>query len=171
MFALIAVGGPAGAVGNFLPGECPQGTYRLQVQVLPDVSDARVVAVLVRSIRTIRPLPAHLYTRSDGWTHMSSEMAEHRLGVTVSNCFSEGLYHVRTEYYAKKPVVGLWLTAAYGYVVGIGDHEPVEFGHEQYHVGIYEHFSSHGLLFLFAAGIVAVVIGIAIALIRRARRP
>ena len=99
--------------GTFLA--CPDGKFLFQERPIEKTEgyEALFASVLVRGDGL--KSETHLFTRADGWTHLSSEKTIIMPLNTVSNCLPAGNYEVRIEYYTRVQYVGDWLVGVLEY--------------------------------------------------------
>lgn len=94
---------------------CPEGKFLFQERPIEKTEGYEVLfaSVLVRGDGL--KSETHLFTRKDGWTHLSSEKTVITPLNTVSNCLPAGKYEIRVEYYTRAPYVGDWLVGVLEY--------------------------------------------------------
>ena len=117
----IALTGIASADG-LKARECPTGKFLFEQQPIPDSAEYYgyknkkfFASVLIRggALETEK----HLFTRTDGWTHLSSEKTLVGPLERVANCLPRGKYDVRKEYYTRVPFIGDWLLHSVEYTL------------------------------------------------------
>lgn len=94
---------------------CPEGKFLFQERPIEKTEgyEALLASVLVRGDGL--KSETHLFTRKDGWTHLSSEKTIIMPLDTVANCLPAGKYKIRIEYYKRVPYVGDWLVGVIEY--------------------------------------------------------
>lgn len=106
---------------NLMAHECPSGKFLFEEKPIQKIRgyDALYASLLIRGegLKT----ETYLFTREDGWAHLSSEKTVIMPLQTVSNCLPAGQYDVRVEYYTKFQYIGYWFLGALEYRVQL-DH-------------------------------------------------